>query len=113
MYSPSSMISLDLDSYCHAQKYPRWQAAMDEEFNSLRKNATWELVSLPPGRKLVQCKWVFWKNIYDDGKNFKYNSILVAKGFSEVQGVDYHETFASVAKMDSIRLVLAIAASKH
>ena len=41
-------------SYYHAQKDPRWQAAMDEEFNSLQENATWELVSLPPGRKLVQ-----------------------------------------------------------
>ena len=40
---------------------------MDGEFNSLWKNATWELVSLPPGRKLVQCKWVFYKNVYTDG----------------------------------------------
>ena len=42
------------NSYYHAWNDPQWQAAMDEEFNSLRKNATWELVSLPPGRKLVQ-----------------------------------------------------------
>ena len=53
------MIILDPKSYYHARKYPRWQAAMDEEMNSLQKNATWELVSLPPGWKLVQCKWVF------------------------------------------------------
>ena len=107
------MTGSDPKSYYHAQKYPRWQAAMDEEFNSLQKNTTWELVSLPPGRKLVQCKWVFCKNVYDDGKNCKYNSILVAKGFSQVQGVDYHETFSPVENMDSIRLVLAIVASKH
>ena len=42
---------------------------MDEEFNYLRKNATWELVSLPTERKLVQCKWVFQKNIGADGTN--------------------------------------------
>ena len=48
------MIGSDPKSYYHARKYPRWQASMDEEFNSLRKNATWELVSLPPHRKLVQ-----------------------------------------------------------
>ena len=53
--------------YYHAWKDLRWQAAMDEEFNSLRKNATWELVSLPPGRKLVQCKWVFRKKVGADG----------------------------------------------
>ena len=86
---------------------------MDEEFNSLWKNATWELVSLPPGRKLVQWKWVFQKNVSADGKTWKYKEILVAKWFSQVQGVDYHETFALGAKMDSICLVLAIAASKN
>ena len=86
---------------------------MYEEMNSLQKNATWELVSLPLGRKLVQCKWVFWTKVSADGSTYKYKASLVAKCFSQVQGVDYHETFAPVAKMHSIRLVLAIAASKH
>ena len=81
--------------------------------NSLQKNTAWELVSLPPGRKLVQCKWVFRTNIASDGRKYKYKAILVEIFFSQVHGVDYHETFASVAKMDSIRLVLAISASKH
>ena len=48
------MIGSDPNSYYHSKKYPRWKASMDKEFNSLQKNATWELVSLPPGRKLVQ-----------------------------------------------------------
>ena len=86
---------------------------MDEEINSLRKNATWELVSLPPRRKLVQCKWVYRTKVAADGTTCKYKAWLVAKGFSQVQGVDYHETFAPVAKVDSICLVLAIATSKH
>ena len=63
--------------------------------------------------KLVQCKWVFRKNVAADGSTYKYKARLVAKGFSQVQGVDYYETFAPVAKMDAIRLVLAISASKH
>ena len=107
------MIILDPKSYYHARKDPRWQVSMDEEVNSLQKNTTWELVSLPPGRKLVQCKWMFQTKVADDGSTYKYKAMLVAKGFYQVQGVDYHETFASVAKMDSIRLVLAILASKH
>ena len=86
---------------------------MDEEMNSLQKNTTWELVSLPFGRKLVQCKWVFRTKVAADGRTYKYKERLVEKVFSQVQGVDYHDTFASVAKMDSIRLVLAILASKH
>ena len=81
--------------------------------NSLQKNATWELVSLPPERKLVQCKWIFWTKVAADGRTCKYKARLVEKWFSLVQGVDYHDTFAPVAKMDSIRLVLAISASKH
>ena len=61
------MIISDPNSYYHARKYLRWQDAMDEEMNSLQKNATWELVSLPPGRKLVQYKWVFQKKVSNDG----------------------------------------------
>ena len=46
----------------------RWQAAMDEEFNSIHENATWEIVSLPPGSKLVECKWVFQEKVFADVK---------------------------------------------
>ena len=63
------MIILDTKSYYHAQKDPRWHVAMDEaEMNSLQKNTTWELVSLPLRRKLVQCKWVFWTKVVADGR---------------------------------------------
>ena len=58
------------------------QAAMDEEMNSLQKNTTWELVSLPLGRKLVQCKWVFQTKVAADGSTYKYKARLVGKGFS-------------------------------
>ena len=54
-------------SYYNAQKDPRRKSAMDKEMNSLQKNATWELVSLPPGRKLVQYKWVFQTNFSANG----------------------------------------------
>ena len=62
------MISSDPKSYYHAQKDPRWQVAMDEETNSLKKNITWELVSLPLRTKLVQCKWVFRTKVAADGR---------------------------------------------
>ena len=86
---------------------------MKEGYHSLQKNETWELVNLPLGRKLVKCKWVFKTNFVVDGYPIKYKEILVAKGFFQVQVIDYNESFAPVAKMDSIRLVLAIAASKQ
>ena len=84
---------------------------MKEEFHSLQENETWELVPLPPKRKLVQCKWVFRTKIAADGLVMKHKEILVSKGYSQVHGVYYTYTFASVAKMDSIRLVLVMTAS--
>ena len=65
------MIELDPQTYEDAAKYPIWQAAMKEEFNSLQKSNTWELVDLPPGRKLVQCKWVYKTKFAADGLPLK------------------------------------------
>ena len=77
---------------------------MKEEFSSLQKSNTWEL---------VQCKWVYKTKFAADGSPLNYKAILVAKGYSHVHGIDYNETFVPVAKMDSIRLALAIATSKQ
>ena len=56
----------------------------------------------------MKCKWVFKTKFAADGSPLKYKEILVAKGYSQVHGIDYNDTFAPVAKMDSIRLALAI-----
>lgn len=71
-----------------------------------------ELVPLPPDWKLVRCKWIYRTKKAADGVISKYKARLVAKGFQQVHGIDYDETFAPVAKMDSIRLALAIAAAR-
>ena len=86
---------------------------MQEEFKSLQDIETWELVPLPSKRKLVQCKWVYRTKVADDGFDINYKENLVSKDFSQVQGVDYIDIFAPVENMDSIRLVLAIVASKR
>ena len=107
------MVEQNPQTYEELARDPRWQASMKEEFISLQKSNTWELVDLPPGRKLVQCKWVYKTKFDADGSPLKYKAILVAKGYSQVHGIDYNETFAPVPKMDSIRLALAITASKQ
>ena len=86
---------------------------MQEYFNSLQDNETWELVPLPSKRKLVQCKWVYRTEVAANGSYIKYKARLVSKGFSQVQGVDYTDKFAPVANMDPIKLVLDITASKR
>ena len=107
------MMGSDPQTFKEACHDPRWQASMAEEFDSLQDNKTSELVSLPPWRKLVQCKWVYKTKIASDGTTTKYKARFVAKGYSQVHGLDYNETFAPVARMDSITLVLAVAASKN
>eukprot|EP00253_Pinus_taeda_P034643 PITA_34643 len=94
-----------------ASGHPDWDAAMNEEYRSLLANDTWDLVPLPKGRKLVRCKWVYRTKYGPDGKVDKHKARLVAKGFSQVEGIDYTETFSPVAKMNSICLVLSLAAS--
>eukprot|EP00253_Pinus_taeda_P025371 PITA_25371 len=84
---------------------------MNGEYHSLLANDTWDLVPLPKGRKLVRCKWVYRTKYGPDGKVDKHKARLAAKGFSQVEGIDYTETFSPIAKMNSIRLVLSLAAS--
>eukprot|EP00253_Pinus_taeda_P021382 PITA_21382 len=101
----------DPDTFLEASGHPDWDAAMNEEYCSLLANDTWDLVALPKGRKLVRCKWVYKTKYGLDGKVDTHKTRLVAKGFSQVEGIDYIETFSLVAKMNSIRLVLSLAAS--
>ena len=61
------MVDFDHQTYEYESHYPIWKKTMKEEFNSLQKNNTWELVDLPPKRKLVQCKWVFKTKFAADG----------------------------------------------
>eukprot|EP00253_Pinus_taeda_P007153 PITA_07153 len=96
---------------CEYLGHPYWEVTMNEEYHSLLANDTWDLVPLPKGRKLFRCKWVYRTKCGADGKVDKHKDCLVAKGFSQVEGNDYTETFSHIAKMISIHLVLSLVAS--
>ena len=81
-----------------------------EEYNSISKNDVWEVVPRPEGKSVVTSKWLYKLKHAADGNIEKYKAHFVARGFSQVEGVDYDETFAAVARYTSIRAVISIAA---
>src|SRR4051795_152072 len=103
----------DPETYEEAMMSPdsnKWQEAMKSEIGSMYENQVWTLVDLPDGRKAVENKWIFKKKTDADGNVIVYKARLVAKGFRQIQGVDYDETFSPVAKLKSVRIMLAIVA---
>eukprot|EP00253_Pinus_taeda_P028815 PITA_28815 len=86
-----------------------WKKAMVDEMTSLHKNEAWDLVESLAGRKPIGSKWVFKKKTNAEGKVEKYKAWLVAKGYSQVQGIDFGNIFSLVAKVISIRLLLSVA----
>ncbi|KAM1763339.1 hypothetical protein ACFX11_002688 [Malus domestica] len=89
----------------------RWKDAMNEELRSLKKNATWEITDLPAGKKSVGCKWVYTVKYKADGTVDRFKARLVAKGYTQKYGIDYTDTFASVAKINTVRVLLSLAAN--
>jgi hypothetical protein len=83
---------------------------MKSEMESMYENQVWPLVELPNDRKAVENKWIFKKKTDADGNVTIYKARLVTKGFRQIQGVDYDETFSPVAMLKSVRIMLAIAA---
>jgi histone deacetylase 1/2 len=92
-----------------ALRDPDWRFAMQNEFDALHRNNTWDLVSRSSAPNLVGCKWVFRIKRNPDGSIDRYKARLVAKGFHQRPGCDYTETFSPVVKPVTIRVILTLA----
>src|SRR5260370_7152308 len=106
-------MSSDPTSLTEAQSrsnWPQWKGAMDREMVTLERAGTWQTVQRPHNKNVIGSKWVFHIKCKADGSVDKYKAHLVARGFTQIYGVDYFDTYSPVAKLSSIRLILAIAA---
>ena len=88
-----------------------WRDACEEDIKSIVKNKTWDLVDLPPGAKPIGLKWIFKIKRNADGRINKHKSRLVAKGYIQRHGIDFEEVFAPVARIETVRFIIALAAS--
>ena len=94
-----------------ANKFREWRDACEEEIMSIIKNKTWSLVDLPAGTKPIGLKWVFKIKRKSDGTITKYKARLVAKGYVQKHGIDFDEVFAPVARIETVRFIIALAAT--
>ncbi|GJU56778.1 retrovirus-related pol polyprotein from transposon TNT 1-94 [Tanacetum coccineum] len=86
-----------------------WIVAMQVELNQFIANDVWELVPQPKNMKIIGTKWVFKNKIYENGIVSRNKARLVAQGYNQQEGIDYDETYALVARLESIRILLAYA----
>lgn len=89
-----------------------WVSSMADEINSLVDNKVFDVVEIPKDRKIVKCRWVYALKRNSSGAIIRYKSRVVAKGYSQIQGVDYDEVFSPVVKFETLRFLLAHVA-KH
>ncbi|XP_014503350.1 uncharacterized protein LOC106763698 [Vigna radiata var. radiata] len=107
-------ISSNVEPTCYsaASKQPQWVKAMHAELDALQANNTWEITTLPPNKTAIGCRWIYKIKYNSDGSIKRYKARLVAKGYNQIEGLEFLDTFAPVAKLTTVRLLLAIAASQ-
>lgn len=111
--SGSVVYVLNPSCYKEAIEFRHWQGVMQEEFASLMKHGTWlpQECRVTASQKIIGCKWVYRTKIDADGKK-RYQARLVIKGYEQVNGIDYEKRFAPVARLSTLRMLLALAVSR-
>lgn len=103
---------IERNSYRQAATLPQWVQAMKVELDALIRNLTWVLVPLPAGKHPIGCKWVYRVKFHANGSVERYKTRLVAKGYTQQADIDYLDTFSPVAKLVTVKAMLAVAAIK-
>ena len=111
-FNESNLGNKDPKTLKEAMRSPdwlEWEKAIKTELATLKQMGTWELANAPKDRKPITNKWVFVKKYNKDGDLQKYKARLVARGFSQIPGMDYNQTFAPIVRLETIRAILALA----
>jgi hypothetical protein len=112
IYQSRNVAVLEPAEFKEAKNDPKWIDAMKEELRMIEKNQTWELVDMSKHKKPIGVKWVYRTKLNADVTINKHKARLIVKGYAQIFGVDFSETFALVARLDTIRMLLAVAAKK-
>jgi hypothetical protein len=113
VYQRCNIVMCEPADFEEAKIDQNWIAAMKEELFIIERNKTWELVNRPQNRKVIEVKWVYRTKLNADGSINKHKTRLVVKGYAQIFGVDYSDTFAPVARLDTIILLLVVVAQKN
>ncbi|RVW24539.1 Retrovirus-related Pol polyprotein from transposon TNT 1-94 [Vitis vinifera] len=109
VYERCNLVHAEPTCYTEAARFLEWIEAMKAEIDAIERNGTWKLTELPEAKNAIGVKWVFRTKFNSNGSIFRHKARLVVKGFAQVAGVNYGDTFAPVARHDTIRLLLALA----
>ena len=90
----------------------KWRKAMEEEMKALLKNGTWTLVEPPKDRQIIGSKWVLCIKRDSNGNPIRFKARVVARGFSQVPGLDFQDTFSPTLKICGFQMLVALAAQK-
>ncbi|XP_020421259.1 uncharacterized protein LOC109949598 [Prunus persica] len=108
-----NMCIMEPENFEEADLDESWRRAMEAELEMIEKNNTWQLVERPFNKPVIGVKWVYKTKLNLDGTVQKNKARLVAKGYSQKPGIDYNKTFAPVARLDTIRTLIVLAAQKE
>jgi hypothetical protein len=103
---------IEPQNFVQASQDDHWVKAMNEELDQIEKNKTWDLVPRPNDKNVIGTKWVYRNKLNEDGQIVRNKARLVCKGYAQVEGVDFEETFSPVARIEAIKMFLAFACYK-
>ena len=112
VYERCNLGIVEPQSFEEAIKDEDWRKAIEKEIDVIEKNGTWQLVEKLKDKEIIGVKWIYRVKYHSNGRVQRLKARLVAKGYSQQSGVDFHETFAPVARLDTIRTIIPVATQK-